>query len=259
MTITDISNAEFDTRSEPWDDSEPIDTELIDTELIDTELVDTEPMDTVELVAANITAAMPKDSWPFWFDGWPGEIEAAVLDAVFSARATYGTETTGVRKVVAAWRASRGTELDNLDGFTRIDSEELVDALGNRQRVAGNYTTKAEAARLVASALMEVGVHHASDVDGSEAQKAAFTSVAGVGQMSWECFLAVLDVVTPESEAMIAAFVRRAVAWEDVDVDAELASAAALLDCSTTTLRHSIWRYQRKQARPRRMTQPLDD
>ncbi|MGU3437733.1 hypothetical protein ACNHUS_32555 [Actinomycetes bacterium M1A6_2h] len=234
MTIVDIVNGQL---GESWEDCEPI---------------DREPVDTVDIVAANITAAMPRDAWPFWFDGWPGEIEAAVLDAVFSARATYGTENTGVRKVVASWRESRGVELDDLEAFTHIEPDTLIDALGNRQRVAGNFTTKAEAARLIAEALLALGVRRASDIDGSDAQRAAFTSVAGVGQMSWECFLAVLDVATPESEAMIAAFVRRAVAWEDIDVDRELASAAALLDCSTATLRHSIWRYQRKQMRPQR-------
>lgn len=245
MTIIDFVNGRL---AEEWEDVQPPENEYTETEYTETESVDT-----VEIVAAYITAIMPRESWPFWFDGWPGEIEAAVLDAVFSARATYGTESTGVRKVVAAWRADRGVELDDLRAFTALEPDALVDVLGNRQRVAGNYTTKAEAARLIAEALLALGVRHASDIDGSDLQKAAFTSVAGVGQMSWECFLAVLDVATPESEAAIAAFVRQAAGWEDVDVDRELASAASLLDCSTATLRHSIWRYQRKQMRPRKV------
>lgn len=41
--------------------------------------------------------------------GWPGQIEAALLDAVFSIQARYGGPTTGVRGVVARspWRPDR--------------------------------------------------------------------------------------------------------------------------------------------------------
>lgn len=41
---------------------------------------------------------------PVWPGGWPGQIEAALLDAVFSIRARYGSPTTGVRAVVSRWR-----------------------------------------------------------------------------------------------------------------------------------------------------------
>ena len=80
MTIIDFVNGRL---AEEWEDVQPPENEYTETEYTETESVDT-----VEIVAAYITARMPRESWPFWFDGWPGEIEAAVLDAVFSARAT---------------------------------------------------------------------------------------------------------------------------------------------------------------------------
>ncbi len=60
-----------------------------------------------------IGTALPPDR-SHWPAGWPREAEAALLDAIFAARATYGTPTSGVRRVVANWRAHRKHELDDL-------------------------------------------------------------------------------------------------------------------------------------------------
>lgn len=52
-----------------------------------------------------IAATLP-DPWPTWPGGWPGQTEAAVLDAVLSICARYGGPHTGVRAAVARYRAS---------------------------------------------------------------------------------------------------------------------------------------------------------
>ena len=40
-----------------------------------------------------IGAELPREAWPHWNQGWPRESEAALLDAIFSSRAAYGTPT----------------------------------------------------------------------------------------------------------------------------------------------------------------------
>ncbi|EID80663.1 hypothetical protein W59_06910 [Rhodococcus opacus RKJ300 = JCM 13270] len=61
----------------------------------------------VRALLDHVAAELPPESWPHWTEGWPHEIEAGLLDAAFSARATYGTPTTGVRAVVTRWRDHR--------------------------------------------------------------------------------------------------------------------------------------------------------
>src|SRR3954454_24846123 len=62
-------------------------------------------------VVKNIGAT--PDAWP---GGWPGEVEAALIDAVFSVRARYGNRTsgTGVYGAVTRWRAHRTVPADDL-------------------------------------------------------------------------------------------------------------------------------------------------
>ncbi len=106
-----------------------------------------------------IGTALPPDR-SHWPAGWPREAEAALLDAIFAARATYGTPTSGVRRVVANWRAHRKHELDDLGALAAFADapDHLAEILDNRQRVPGNYTTKAEAAALAAAALIDAGI-----------------------------------------------------------------------------------------------------
>ena len=71
-------------------------------------------MNDLEALQARIKgdeSELKKFTWP---GGWPGEIEAALIDAVFSIRARYGTGENGVRGVVKRWRDERGDVLDDL-------------------------------------------------------------------------------------------------------------------------------------------------
>ncbi|KQU29382.1 MULTISPECIES: hypothetical protein [unclassified Rhodococcus (in: high G+C Gram-positive bacteria)] len=208
--------------------------------------------------ATAVDAVIPRETWPFWFPGWAGDVEAALLDAVFSSRATYGGPTTGVRRVIAAWRRSRCGAVDDLRALTTLDA----DVVDNRQRVPGNHSTKADAARAVAAALLAVGVTRATDVDGSETQHDAFVSVAGVGELSWECFLGALGVASPLSDAGVDDFLRvtLAVTVDGVeDRNAVLDAVAGDLDTDRATLRHAVWRYQRSLVRrPRTREVPAE-
>ena len=111
-----------------------------------------------------IGAELPREAWPHWNQGWPRESEAALLDAIFSSRAAYGTPKTGVRAVVDRWRTHRSVAADDrLDSLPALAAftdrgDELATILGNRQRVPGNYFTKAEGAARAAKALVESGL-----------------------------------------------------------------------------------------------------
>ena len=92
----------------------------------------------VEMVTARITSNLgpPREWW--WPGGWPGDIEAALVDAVFSARAVYRSKNgKGIYANVAAWRAGRGRSAWSLDGLiAEIDGiglEAWALRFGNRQ------------------------------------------------------------------------------------------------------------------------------
>ncbi|MER2223919.1 MAG: hypothetical protein ABS976_20255, partial [Rhodococcus sp. (in: high G+C Gram-positive bacteria)] len=118
-----------------------------------------------------IGAELPCEAWPHWNQGWPRESEAALLDAIFSSRAAYGTPKTGVRAVVDRWRTHRSVAADDrLDSLPALAAftdrgDELATILGNRQRVPGNYFTKAEGAARAAKALVESGCRSSADVE----------------------------------------------------------------------------------------------
>ena len=48
------------------------------------------------------------EGWKRWPGGWPGDIESALVDAVFSARAIYKTKDgRGIYARVVDWQATR--------------------------------------------------------------------------------------------------------------------------------------------------------
>lgn len=214
----------------------------------------------VHTLLAYIDDALPSER-VHWPSGWPGEIEAALLDAVFSARATYGTPTSGVRRVVANWRAHRGGDLDDLDDLTAVaafvdTSDRLAEILGNRQRVPGNYTTKAEAAALAAAALVEAGVAGSARIGDGRIAREALASVPGLGATTWETFVLQLGLVGPVALDTIRQFVTEAMGPGGTPVTETralevLADATEHLDVDPTALLGAVWRYGRSRDRTR--------
>lgn len=190
-----------------------------------------------------------------WTPGWPGEVEAALLDAAFSARASYGGPETGVRRVVSRWRAHRGAgQLDDLGALVAFahEPDELAEILGNRQRVAGNSTTKAHAVALAAAALHDLGVRSAEDLD-DDAHRTSFTAVTGLGPKTWECALFTVGRRTLDSLLHFMAFGSDALGRELCDAEAEILmhEAAARLGVELAAFEHAVWRYQRRIPLPR--------
>ncbi|MFD9665599.1 hypothetical protein ACFWAY_28900 [Rhodococcus sp. NPDC059968] len=209
----------------------------------------------VRALLDHVDARLPRESWPHWTEGWPHEIEAGLLDAAFSARATYGTPTTGVRAVITRWRDHRAAPLDDLTALAAHadDPEGLLAVLNNRQRVPGNYTTKAEAVASAARSLAELGCTTSADLRDDEAQRNALVAVPGFGVATWECFTVQLGVRTAGSHHLVCVFLGEALDLDSPpstsDAEDLVAAAAAQLEITHATFTHAVWRYQRAQRR----------
>ncbi|NLE82290.1 MAG: hypothetical protein GX610_22475 [Rhodococcus sp.] len=191
----------------------------------------------------------------------PEEIEAALLEAAFSARALYGSPTTGVRAVLERWRGHRGTaHIDNLDHLAMFaeDPEHLVAVLGNRQRVPGNHCTKAEAVALAARSLSVDGCSRASDLtdadpDRIDAFRATFVAVPGFGRRTWENVTIRLGLVTDDASTAIDEFLGQIPGFDDrgESPEALVAEAARHLRITPQLLTYGMWKFQRESQRKR--------
>lgn len=204
-----------------------------------------------------------RDTWVLYPGGWPGEIEVALLDAIFSANARYGRPRapgrgpTGVFKVIENWRTERGTEpLDDLSAMIEVaDSigpEHMPDLLGNRQFVPGGRLRKGVAIYEAAKGLRDVGVEHAADLADSATQTnaaAAYSAVPGLGWVTFDYFLSLLEHPNVKADRMIVRFVEGALARAVNEKAARrlVLAAAGRMAVDPRTLDHAIWDYQRRQ------------
>src|SRR5664279_1559288 len=120
-----------------------------------------------------------------WPGGWPDEIEAALIDAVFSIRARYGSRErkTGVYGAVVRWRAHRGEPADDLRILAQM-SEDLLRGITNGAK--SGRRRKADVVIDAAKALADVDVIHAQDFGTRQvAAREAYLSVNGCGPVTW--------------------------------------------------------------------------
>lgn len=190
---------------------------------------------------------------PSWADapvGWPGEIEAALIDAVMSIRATYGGPQTGVRAAVARWREHRGDDpLDDLSRLAEADPETVAAVLRNRQRLAGN---RLKAAGIVeaASRLAALGVRGADDLRArSTPHREAVTGVVGLGALTWGYLTLLLDVAAEPADPRVTAFVGDALGRPVTPADAQglLRAAASEIGTAPVAVTHAVWREVRRR------------
>jgi hypothetical protein len=209
--------------------------------------------DQVERLLKVIEAELPRGEWVPWPGGYPGEAEAALVDAVFSIGARYGTSPDrGVRGVVKKWREHRDhAPLDDLCQLKEFAGrgDDLAEILGNQQKVARGTRLKADALAEAAERLVDAKVRSSADVAASQEQKKAYTSVRGLGPVTWEYFLMLLGIPGVKADVHIQRFVSRA-----VDVDVSPAECRSLLHDvaeqmgeSPTELDHAVWAYERSR------------
>jgi hypothetical protein len=221
--------------------------------------------DLVEVFARQVERDLPVGTWEQWPGGWRNEIEAAVIDAVFSIRAVYGQpgdcdSATGVRRVVACWRRYRDpTALDDLNALVGFDQWAATqERMG--QRVAGR--TKSEVVTDVARRLIGAGCSHANEVvPRSKKQRSAWIQTRGLGPVTWSYFTMLLGHADVKADTMLRRYTERSLPGRHLSDEAirELVTDVAhhlartypdaLVRIDATSLDHAIWNYERSSSR----------
>jgi hypothetical protein len=214
-----------------------------------TESSEIDPDDVDRLLEA-IETEIPQP-WPEWPGGWRHEIEAAVIDTVFSLRAKYGGPDSGVRAVVSAWRTERGVkQIDDLNALAAYSGrgDELASILGNQQTLNGG-SLKAEGAALAASRLIDVGVRHSDHLTGSDDQRTAWQSVPGLGKASWSYLLMLRGFPGVKADVMVTRFVSGCLGRTvpSTEAGALVKAAATKSSHDLTSLDHAIWSHERSR------------
>lgn len=204
------------------------------------------PHDPARLVE-HLGAMLPAD-WTSGPPGWPGEIEAALIDSVMGIRATYGSPTTGVRAAVARWREhEQARPLDDLARLADVDEGALAAVLANRQRLTGG-AAKTAGITQAAARLLAVGVRHADDLHPDDpAHREAYVGVTGLGEVTWQ-YLALMLGVPGRDAAWLAGFASDALGVHVSATGAlELVEATAeSLGTDATRLLRAVWTVRRR-------------
>jgi len=216
-----------------------------------------------EKVTAHITSSLgpPREWW--WPGGWPGDIEAALVDAVFSARAVYRSKNgKGIYANVAAWRAGRDRTAWSLDALiAEIDGlgvDGWASHFGNRQHSptrppsAPGGPSKAAAVREAAGALRKHGISTAADIGAGNTGtvQQVLLSIPGIGGGTASYFLMLLGAPGVKPDRMVHRFISDAAGHPFSNAQAEnvIRAAAKQLDVQPHVLDHAIWRYESSKA-----------
>jgi hypothetical protein len=207
-----------------------------------------------------------RDTWPRWPGGWPGDIESALIDAVFSARAVYKTaQEKGVHARVTAWQATRARSsyslpalIDEIDG---AGIEAWAVSFGSSQvsprrpTSAPGGATKAAAVRQAAQLLSDQDLKEASRIASESLTLARSTlrSVPGIGYATANYFTMLLGWPGMKPDSLVHRFLRRAIGKDSTNADAEVlvTEAAKSLGILPRDLEHAIWAFESEQAKKR--------
>jgi hypothetical protein len=207
------------------------------------------------------------ERWTGWPGGWPGDIESALIDAVFSARAIYRTEYgRGIYRSVVDWRVARTRHMYSLDTLVAEIGAVGVpvwarSCFGNTQLSPGRREdapcgrSKAAAVLEAAGKLRNVGINVAADIDSDTVAtaKQAVSSVSGIGYATANYFLMLLGVPGIKPDRMIHRFLKESTGHAFTNACAEqiLREIASRLDVQAHELDHAIWRYESERAMAR--------
>lgn len=208
------------------------------------------------------TAIVP---WPKYRGGWPGEADAALVDAVFSTRARYDTV---VLPLVERWRDWKGRPSPgNLSALVCADRSDIMRILDNDQYVPGGARgkhLKVDAAIDVARRLVQVEKLDTADQILAEADqdaarlRATIERTFGVGPAQSAYFLMLLGVEGVKADTLVTSYVEHVVGCSGLGqprIEAVVRLAAEQLSMSQIEVDHAIWRTEsnaRRQHRRRR-------
>lgn len=226
----------------------------------------------VDALISHVDATIGRDKkeWVAWPGGWPGEIGTALIDALFSARATYKTKRgRGIHSQVVEWQASAGDSRTSLAALrSEIESgtpSEWARRFGNEQHSpsrpseAPGGPTKAaavlEAAQLLGS--VDPPVDRAADVADANADQVRrlLLGVPGIGYATANYFLMLLGRPGVKPDRMVHRFIDDAMAAADQPGRLSDAAAEALVNAAADQigsegyqLEHAIWKWESDRA-----------
>lgn len=184
-----------------------------------------------------------------WPGGWPDDIEAALIDAVFSVRARYGSRVegkeTGVYGAVTRWRDHRGGTADDLEVLAETDAEELRK---HTNKGRSSRRSKAEIVIDAARALRDAGIRHASDFGPrQEEARRAYLSVRGCGHVTWNYFRMLLGYDDVKPDTWVMKFVQDVLPDVNDREEAKklVVAVSERLGVEAKRLDHAIWWYRR--------------
>lgn len=200
-----------------------------------------------------------RNGWVKWPGGHVGQIELALIDAVFSIRAKYGQAATdtrrasGVQAVVARWKQFRGVTTDDLTAIAGHDEAAFLDICDNRTLTSGR--TKASAVQEAARGLLVAGVRSSSDFEIREIDaRAACVATRGLGDVTFNYLRMLLGLQDVKADTWVVRFVEGAIGRPvaPAETSALMHAAAAVFaqrpeTCLPTTpsdLDHAIWYFQ---------------
>ena len=202
--------------------------------------------------------------WTRWPGGWPGDVETALVDAIFSARAVYRTRNgAGVHAQVVGWRSARRRQSSTTTAIAKEISSatpaKWAASFGNSQHSPGRPgsapggPTKAAAVLEAARALEAEGVITADDItDHNAAQvKGCLRCVAGVGYATTNYFLILLGRPGVKPDRMVHRFLTNATGtdWSNSAAENLVNAVAEALDVPAASLDHAIWSYESARSR----------
>ncbi len=180
-----------------------------------------------------------------WPGGWPDEIDAAVIDAVFSVRARYGSRArqTGVYGAVMRWRKERDAAND-LSVLASVDSDALR-RITNNGKLAQRY--KADIVIEVARAFVDAGIVSADDFRNKEVlARTTYLSVKGCGPVTWAYLRMLTGLEDVKTDTWLVRFVRDVLPDASKDDTGRLMKeVASRMGVDAHRLDHAAWAYRR--------------
>lgn len=181
--------------------------------------------------------------------GWGGQISTALVDAVFSIRARYWAKDPekGVIGRLRRFRCLHPKAQDDLSLLVDVGPDELREIMGNTRTFTRH---KSEAVMDAAERFLAAGVVHAEDflsIDPRQ-MKRVYTSVPGLGWVTFEYFSMLLGRPGVKADSMITRFVSQALGGDVTPQKARMLIGAAYERVdkgeSLTHFEHGIWKYQ---------------
>ncbi len=221
------------------------------------------------MLRAIINTIGPIDTWLPYPGGYPNEVEAALLDSVFSLRAVYGSAGAGPRAVVDRWR--QHVERRQLNSLSALVAD--VDSAGGPEAFpailkhygiavpnAKDKPTKAGAVYGIARTLVTFGVDTTEDLklksSGSPRDlHRVLTKERGFGDAGATYFLMLVGIPGVKADVMIQRFVSQALDDDRIEparCQKLVADAAEELGADLLRLDHAIWSYESRRARSNR-------